>query len=58
MTCYVTPPLPYYHPQIVYYRDTNGDWTPEKTELVYIDFMPKTPKLCNSQVDYTLKTCK
>ncbi|KAK9897759.1 hypothetical protein P389DRAFT_169778 [Cystobasidium minutum MCA 4210] len=44
--------------EIVYYRDTNGDWTPEKTELVYIDYMPKTPNLCNSTIDYTLKTCK
>lgn len=24
--------------EIVYYRDTNGDWTPEKGELVYLDF--------------------
>lgn len=24
--------------EIVYYRDTNGQWTPEKGELVYLDF--------------------
>ncbi|KAL7008993.1 hypothetical protein EMMF5_001190 [Cystobasidiomycetes sp. EMM_F5] len=44
--------------EIVYYRDTNGDYTAEKTELVLIDFMPKTPRLCNSTVDYTISTCK
>jgi len=27
--------------EIVYYRDTNGDWEPEKGELVYLDFKPK-----------------
>ncbi|KAG9238579.1 hypothetical protein BJ875DRAFT_33137 [Amylocarpus encephaloides] len=24
---------------MVYYRDTNGQWTPEKNELVYLDFI-------------------
>ena len=30
--------------EIVYYRDTNGDWKPEKGELVYLDFKPKVWK--------------
>jgi len=44
--------------EIVYYRDTNGDWTAEKSELVYVDFKPKTPNLCGSTVEYTISTCK
>jgi len=43
--------------EIVYYRDTNGDWTPEKGELVYLDFKPKVFKTGNDTVDYTVKTC-
>ncbi|CAD6573729.1 MAG: hypothetical protein CYPHOPRED_005208 [Cyphobasidiales sp. Tagirdzhanova-0007] len=44
--------------EIVTYRDTDGDYTAEKAELVYVDFMPKTPNLCNSTVEYTISTCK
>lgn len=25
---------------------------------VFVTFTPKTPRLCNSKVDYTIKTCK
>jgi hypothetical protein len=41
----------------VYYRDTNGDYTAEKNELVYVDFKPKIGG-CNSTVEYTIKTCE
>lgn len=44
--------------EIVYYRDTNGEWTPDKGELVYLDFMPKIPKQGNKTVDYVVETCK
>jgi len=27
--------------EIVFYRDTNGEWEPSKGELVYLDFKPK-----------------
>jgi len=37
--------------EIVYYRDTNGEWEPEKGELVYLDFKPKIWK----QVSYPNK---
>ncbi|RSH92502.1 hypothetical protein EHS25_008918 [Saitozyma podzolica] len=43
--------------EIVYYRDTDGQWTPEKGELVYLDFKPKIPGQGNKTVDYTVKTC-
>lgn len=43
--------------EIVFYRDTNGEWTPEKGELVYLDFKPKVWKTGNDTVDYTVKTC-
>jgi len=43
--------------EIVYYRDTNGEWTAEKNELVYMDFKPKIPKTGNATVEYTVKTC-
>lgn len=42
--------------EIVFYRDTDGEWTPEKGELVYIDFKPKIGG-GNSTVDYKVKTC-
>ncbi|KAJ1329770.1 hypothetical protein MN608_06506 [Microdochium nivale] len=42
--------------EIVFYRDTDGEWTPEKGELVYLDFMPKIGS-GNSTVDYKVKTC-
>ncbi|WOO78294.1 uncharacterized protein LOC62_02G001844 [Vanrija pseudolonga] len=44
--------------EIVYYRDTDGEWTPEKGELVYLDFKPKIPGQGNNTVDYTVKTCE
>jgi hypothetical protein len=44
--------------EIVYYRDTNGEWTPEKGELVYLDFKPKVWKTGNDTVEYEVKTCK
>jgi hypothetical protein len=44
--------------EMVYYRDTNGQWTPEKGELVYLDFKPKIVATGNQTVDYTVKTCE
>ncbi|KAI1815029.1 hypothetical protein GGS20DRAFT_368727 [Poronia punctata] len=44
--------------ELVYYRDTNGDWTPEKGELVYVDFKPKVPATGNSTVEYKVTTCE
>jgi len=44
--------------EIVYYRDTNGDWTPEKGELVYVDFKPKIWGQGNDTVEYTIETCE
>ncbi|KAI6084728.1 hypothetical protein F4821DRAFT_166275 [Hypoxylon rubiginosum] len=44
--------------EIVFYRDTNGDWTPEKGELVYLDFKPKVPATGNQTVHYVVKTCE
>lgn len=43
--------------EIVYYRDTNGEWTADKTELVYLDFKPKVWKTGNATVEYTVETC-
>ncbi|OWZ46727.1 hypothetical protein LQV05_003649 [Cryptococcus neoformans] len=44
--------------EIVFYRDTNGEWTPEKDELVYLDFKPKIWGQGNNTVDYEVITCK
>lgn len=44
--------------EIVFHRDTDGEWTPKKGELVYLDFKPKVPKTGNDTVDYTVKTCE
>ncbi|KAK7932067.1 hypothetical protein PG985_002779 [Apiospora marii] len=44
--------------ELVYYRDTNGDWTPEKGELVYLDFKPKVVATGNQTVSYEVKTCE
>lgn len=44
--------------EIVYYRDTDGEWTPEKGELVYLDFKPKIPGQGNNTVEYSVKTCE
>jgi hypothetical protein len=43
--------------EIVYYRDTNGDWKPEKDGLVYLDFKPKIWGQGNDTVDYEVKKC-
>jgi hypothetical protein len=42
---------------LVYYRDTNGEWTPEKTQLVVLDFKPKVVATGNQTVDYKVTTC-
>ncbi|KAI1391600.1 uncharacterized protein F4822DRAFT_191009 [Hypoxylon trugodes] len=44
--------------ELVFYRDTNGDWTPEKGELVYLDFKPKVPATGNQTVHYVVRTCE
>ncbi|KAF2966192.1 hypothetical protein GQX73_g7369 [Xylaria multiplex] len=44
--------------EIVYYRDTDGRWTPGKGELVYMDFKPKVPATGNSTVEYRVTTCE
>jgi len=44
--------------EIVFYRDTNGEWTPEKRELVYLDFKPKIWGQGNDTVEYKVETCK
>ncbi|GAW19483.1 hypothetical protein EKO27_g10303 [Xylaria grammica] len=44
--------------ELVYYRDTDGRWTPEKGELVYMDFKPKVPATGNSTVEYRVTTCE
>ncbi|KAI1358897.1 hypothetical protein F5Y08DRAFT_94552 [Xylaria arbuscula] len=44
--------------ELVYYRDTNGQWTPSKGELVYMDFKPKIPGTGNSTVEYKVTTCE
>ncbi|KAF8857129.1 hypothetical protein BDZ45DRAFT_705336 [Acephala macrosclerotiorum] len=44
--------------ELVYYRDTNGEWTPEKGELVYMDFKPKVWKTGNDTVEYKVTTCE
>ncbi|TVY35508.1 hypothetical protein LOCC1_G007703 [Lachnellula occidentalis] len=44
--------------ELVFYRDTNGEWTPEKGELVYLDFKPKVWRTGNDTVEYSVKTCK
>lgn len=43
--------------EIVYYRDTNGEWKPEKNELVYLDFKPKVWKTGNDTVTYKVTKC-
>lgn len=44
--------------EMVYYRDTNGEWTAEKNELVYLDFKPKVWRTGNDTVEYTVMTCE
>ncbi|KAG5933278.1 hypothetical protein E4U53_001050 [Claviceps sorghi] len=44
--------------ELVYYRDTNGEWRPEKRELVYLDFKPKVWNTGNDTVDYAVKPCE
>ncbi|KAI3317783.1 hypothetical protein HD806DRAFT_356362 [Xylariaceae sp. AK1471] len=44
--------------ELVFYRDTDGEWTPEKGELVYMDFKPKVPATGNQTVEYKVTTCE
>ncbi|KAF2100283.1 hypothetical protein NA57DRAFT_54375 [Rhizodiscina lignyota] len=44
--------------ETVYYRDTNGEWKPEKGELVYLDFKPKIAGQANKTVEYKVETCE
>lgn len=44
--------------ELVYYRDTDGEWKPEKGELVYMDFKPKVPGTGNDTVSYRVTTCE
>lgn len=44
--------------EIVHYRDTDGEWTADKNELVYLDFKPKVWKTGNDTVDYEVWKCK
>ncbi|WVQ72891.1 hypothetical protein IAR50_002452 [Cryptococcus sp. DSM 104548] len=44
--------------EIVFYRDTDGEWTSEKNELVYLDFKPKVWGQGNSTVEYEVTSCK
>ncbi|WVN86264.1 uncharacterized protein L203_101426 [Cryptococcus depauperatus CBS 7841] len=44
--------------EIVYYRDTDGQWTSEKNELVYVDFKPKVWGQGNNTVEYEISTCQ
>ncbi|KAI5859420.1 hypothetical protein GGS23DRAFT_600345 [Durotheca rogersii] len=43
---------------LVFYRDTDGEWRPEKGELVYLDFKPKVPSTGNQTVHYKVTTCE
>jgi len=43
--------------EMVFYRDTNGEWKPKKGELVYLDFKPKIAGQGNKTVDYKVTTC-
>ncbi|KAI2634032.1 hypothetical protein GGS21DRAFT_490952 [Xylaria nigripes] len=42
--------------EIVFYRDTDGDWTPDKNEIVRLDFRPKIPGTGNATVAYRVTT--
>ncbi|KAH8895408.1 hypothetical protein GQ53DRAFT_744058 [Thozetella sp. PMI_491] len=44
--------------ELVYYRDTDGEWTPKKGELVYLDFKPKVMGTGNDTVEYKVTTCE
>ncbi|KAI1455229.1 hypothetical protein F4805DRAFT_286227 [Annulohypoxylon moriforme] len=44
--------------ELVFYRDTDGKWTPELGELVYLDFKPKVPATGNQTVSYLVTTCE
>ena len=43
--------------ELVYYRDTNGEWEAEKNELVYLDFKPKVWRTGNDTVEFEVRTC-
>ncbi|KAI1827775.1 hypothetical protein F4861DRAFT_491114 [Xylaria intraflava] len=44
--------------ELVYYRDTDGSWNPDKSELVRIDFRPKIPGTGNDTVEFKVTTCE
>lgn len=44
--------------EVVYHRDTDGEWEPEKGELVYIDFKPRVLGQGNATVHYEVRTCQ
>ncbi|KAI2629231.1 hypothetical protein GGS26DRAFT_598933 [Hypomontagnella submonticulosa] len=44
--------------ELVYHRNTNGKWTPEKTESIYLDFIPKVPGTGGYFVHYIVRTCE
>jgi len=44
--------------EIVHYQDTNGEWTAEKNELVYMDFKPKVYGQGNKTVDFEVRECE
>lgn len=44
--------------EMVFYRDTNGEWETKKGELVYLDFKPKIPGTGNDTVNWSVMTCK
>jgi hypothetical protein len=44
--------------KVIYHRDTDGEWTPDKRALVYMDFKPKVPGEGNSTVEYKVTTCE
>ncbi|ESZ95140.1 hypothetical protein SBOR_4472 [Sclerotinia borealis F-4128] len=43
--------------EIVFYRDTNGEWDCQMSELVYLDFKPKVPGTGNDTVEWSVRTC-
>ncbi|RAL64924.1 hypothetical protein DID88_001516 [Monilinia fructigena] len=44
--------------ELVFYRDTDGEWESEKGELVYLDFKPKVPGTGNHTVEWKVETCE
>ncbi|KAI1430632.1 hypothetical protein GGR50DRAFT_181923 [Xylaria sp. CBS 124048] len=44
--------------ELVFYRDTDGQWDPDKAELVRLDFKPKVPGTGNNTVAFSVVTCE